>query len=56
MKKKLSLNRETLKALESPFTLRTVNGGFTGIGTCVYCNVTKVQGGCIGAGTSECPQ
>ena len=53
MKKKLSLNRETLKALESPLSLRAAGAGFSGIGTCVYCNVTKVQGTCTGTTTIQ---
>ena len=53
--KKLSLRRETIKRLESSDALH-VAGGFSGITTCVACNVTKVPGGCIGAGTSGCPQ
>jgi hypothetical protein len=52
--KKLSLKRETLKALENSLTLQSAGGGFSGIGTCVYCNVTRVA--CTGTGTSGCPQ
>ncbi len=46
MKKKLTLNRETVKALTMPRELQAAGGGFSGIGTCVYCNVTKIAGGC----------
>lgn len=56
MKKKLSLQRETLQALEGSVTLQAA-GGFTGITTCVYCNVTNAQA-CTGTGTgtSGCPR
>lgn len=53
VKKKLSLNRETLMALESPLSLRAAGAGFSGITTCVYCNVTKVQGTCGGTTTIQ---
>ena len=56
MKKKLSLNRETLQALESPLALRAAGGGFSGYGTCIYCNATKVAGTCTGTGSAGCPQ
>ncbi|HXO26538.1 MAG TPA: hypothetical protein VOA80_04285 [Thermoanaerobaculia bacterium] len=46
MKKKLTLKRETVKALTMPHELQAAGAGFSGIGTCVYCNVTKLAGGC----------
>jgi hypothetical protein len=56
MKKKLSLQRETLQALEGSVTLQ-VAGGFSGITTCVYCNVTNGPACTSGAtGTSGCPR
>jgi hypothetical protein len=54
MKKKLTLRRETLQLLDNALTLPAA--GFSGIGTCVYCDVTKVQGGCTGHGTTNCTQ
>lgn len=56
MKKKLTLQRETLKALDNPLAMQAFGGVYSGITTCVYCNVTKVEGGCTTAGTSTCPR
>ena len=53
MKRKLTLNRDTLKVLDNPRDLQAAGGGFSGITTCVYCNVTKAQGGCGGTTTMQ---
>jgi hypothetical protein len=53
VKKKLTLRRETIEVLATPLT-RQARGAFSGIGTCVNCNITKFAGGCHP--TVGCPQ